>query len=150
MTTSDAPVQDAASTSRRTVLAGAAVLGVAAVTGCGSGGGSSATSAQGLVAGKSGTALAKLDDIPVGGAITATDASGKPVVLSRPSAGVVRCFSGLCTHKGCAVKPTGKELNCPCHQSNFDMMTGAVITGPATKALPEVKVRVSGGEVVTA
>ncbi len=35
-------------------------------------------------------------------------------------------------------------INCACHGSQYDIATGAVKKGPATKALPEKSVTVSG------
>jgi cytochrome b6-f complex iron-sulfur subunit len=147
--TSDSLLPDgtAICASRRAVLIAGGAAGMAALAGCGGAGQGTRGSAQALAAS---SALARLADIPVGGAISVTDGAGKPVILSQPTAGVIRAFSALCTHKGCKVQPAGKELNCPCHQSNFDAATGAVITGPATSPLPAVAVRVVNGEVVPA
>ncbi len=57
-------------------------------------------------------------------------------------------FSALCTHKGCTVAVKAAELDCPCHGSKYNALTGAVINGPAPKPLPPVSVTVSGGNVV--
>ena len=91
------------------------------------------------------TALAQLSDIPVGTAIAAKD-NGKPIILSQPTAGTVKAFSAICTHMGCTVAPSadGKELDCPCHGSKYNATTGAVIHGPAPKALAPVAVKVVG------
>jgi len=49
-------------------------------------------------------------------------------------------YSKLCTHAGCPVGLYVEErhtLLCPCHQSEFDVLRGAVpIAGPAGRALP--------------
>jgi cytochrome b6-f complex iron-sulfur subunit len=134
---------------RRAVLIGAGVLGAAALAGCGSkssGAAAGTTTTAGAAA--PADALAEVSDIPVGGSIAAKDAANKPIILSQPTAGVVKGFSAICTHMGCTVAPNGKELDCPCHGSRFDAFTGAVLNGPATKALPAVPVTVSGGAVV--
>jgi Rieske Fe-S protein len=96
----------------------------------------------------SGTTLAKLSDIPVGQAVSATS-GGKPVIVAQPSAGTAACFSAKCTHMGCTVKPAGKELHCPCHGSRYDASTGKVLHGPAPKPLPKIPVHVADGSVVT-
>ena len=90
-----------------------------------------------------------LSKVPVGGAVAAKDAGGAEIIVSQPTAGKVVAFSAICTHQGCAValaKPT--ELDCPCHGSKFNALTGAVLNGPATKPLPAVAVKVSGESVV--
>ncbi|HEU5006153.1 MAG TPA: Rieske 2Fe-2S domain-containing protein, partial [Jatrophihabitantaceae bacterium] len=67
----------------------------------------------------------------------------------RPSNTTAACFSAICTHMGCTVKPAGKQLHCPCHGSVYDAVTGKVIHGPAPRALSPVPVEVVDGEVVT-
>ena len=155
---------------RRMVLVGAGVAGIAALAACGSkssaptGSGAApvattgaapaatkAAAAATAAAGGAVTALAKLSDIPVGGAISAKD-NGKPIILAQPTAGVVKGFSAICTHMGCTVAPSsdGKELDCPCHGSKYNATTGAVIHGPAPAPLPAVAVKVVSGAVVPA
>jgi Rieske Fe-S protein len=60
------------------------------------------------------------------------------------------CFSAICTHEGCTVLRSGNRLDCPCHGSVFDALTGAVLNGPAAEPLPRIPVRVTGGKVVLA
>jgi Rieske Fe-S protein len=134
--------------SRRAVLAaGAAGAGAAVVAACSSGssGGSGSGSGE-----QSGKALARLDDIPVGDAKAVKLPDGSPAVIARASATTAACFSAICTHMGCTVALKGKELDCPCHGSRFDALTGAVLNGPATAPLDKIAVKISGGEVVTA
>ena len=95
------------------------------------------------------TALAKLADVPVGSAVSATS-DGKPVIVAQPTAGQAVAFSAICPHAGCTVAPKGAELDCPCHGSKFNASTGAVLNGPATKPLTPVAVTVRDGEVVPA
>ena len=90
-----------------------------------------------------------LADIKVGEAVSAKLSDGSKVVVARPTETTAACFSAICTHMGCTVKPAGKELHCPCHGSKFNATTGAVIHGPAPKPLPSVAVHVVAGEVVT-
>ena len=147
---------------RRPVLAvGGAAAAAALLTACGggdsgttgSGGGTSgsatqsgATSASGSAAG--GGALAQLADVPVGGAVAATSPDGKPIIVAQPKAGEAVAFSARCTHMGCTVKPSGAKLQCPCHGSQFDALTGKVQKGPAEKPLADFPVKVEGGAVV--
>ena len=136
---------------RKVLVAGAGTaLGVTALAACGGGGstGSSSTPTSGSNGGGGGQVLAKVADVPVGGAVSATDANGKPVIVSQPTAGDVVAFSAICTHMGCTVAPHGSELLCPCHGSTYDLATGDNTGGPAPSPLPKVSVKVSKGEVV--
>jgi ubiquinol-cytochrome c reductase iron-sulfur subunit len=53
-------------------------------------------------------------------------------------------YSKLCTHAGCPVglyAQTLAQLLCPCHQSVFTVLDGAVpIAGPAARALPQLPI----------
>jgi len=53
-------------------------------------------------------------------------------------------YSKVCTHAGCPVGLylTGQHrLLCPCHQSTFDVLTGAVpVFGPAVRPLPQLPI----------
>ena len=54
-------------------------------------------------------------------------------------------YSKICTHAGCPVglfRATERVLICPCHQSTFDVLRGAVPTfGPAGRPLPQLPIR---------
>jgi ubiquinol-cytochrome c reductase iron-sulfur subunit len=54
-------------------------------------------------------------------------------------------YSKLCTHVGCPVGlylAERHELVCPCHQSIFDVLNGAVpVGGPAARPLPQLPIR---------
>jgi Rieske Fe-S protein len=137
---------------RREVLvrAGLVTMGVAAagvLAACGGGTDTPSGGSSGGSAASSGGALAQVSDIPVGGAISATDADGKPIFLVQPEAGTVIGLSAICTHQGCTVAVDGKELKCPCHGSVYDL-TGANVSGPAPSPLPAVDVHVSDGAVL--
>ncbi|WP_188941828.1 Rieske (2Fe-2S) protein [Nakamurella endophytica] len=109
---------------------------------------SSGTGTAGGAAGSGGTGLVALADVPVGAAVSASDANGKPLIIAQPTAGTAVAFSALCPHQGCTVQPASSDLNCPCHGSRFNTTTGAVLNGPATKGLTEVPVTVKNGQVV--
>lgn len=106
-----------------------------------------ATSSSPSKAGGSSTGIVALDAVPVGGAVSAT-LDGKPIIVSRPTAGKVVAFSAICTHRGCTVAPAGAKLNCPCHGSVYEAATGKNIAGPAPAPLPAVRVTVANGQVV--
>jgi len=110
-------------------------------TGTGSASASASSSATG------GKALAKLSDIKVGEAISAKGADGGDIIITRPTETTVAAYSAICTHEGCTVKPAGKELDCPCHGSVYDLK-GAVLNGPAQRPLRAVQVSLSGDDVV--
>jgi len=139
---------------RRTLLAASAAgAGAAALSStlaacsAGSSGSGGSGDSSGQPAGRKLVALA---DVPVGGAAAVKLPDGTPGVVARPTAAEARCFSAICTHQGCTVAVKGKELDCPCHGSRFNALTGAVLSGLAPRALDKVPVTVKGGEVVTA
>ena len=131
-------------TRRAVLLAGAGGAGVVVLAACSTGG-----SAGGSERPKRDTPVAKLTDVKVGAVIEATLSDGAPVIVARPTAQQVVCFSAICTHAGCVVAPSGTKLNCPCHGSQFDGLTGKVLNGPASRPLPKIGVTVRNGEVVT-
>lgn len=55
-------------------------------------------------------------------------------------------YSKICTHAGCPVglyRAEEHALLCPCHQSTFDVLRGAVPTfGPAARPLPQLPIEV--------
>jgi cytochrome b6-f complex iron-sulfur subunit len=136
------------SLSRRTALAaGLGGAGVLALAACGSSASSSTPHTSASAGSDAATALATLDSITVGEAI-AGKLGDKPVIVARPTSTTAACFSAICTHMGCTVAPAGKQLHCPCHGSVYDASTGAVISGPAPRALDKIPVSVTRGEVV--
>jgi ubiquinol-cytochrome c reductase iron-sulfur subunit len=54
-------------------------------------------------------------------------------------------YSKICTHAGCPVglyRATERKLICPCHQSTFDVPTGATpVFGPAGRPLPQLPIQ---------
>jgi ubiquinol-cytochrome c reductase iron-sulfur subunit len=57
-------------------------------------------------------------------------------------------YSKICTHAGCPVglyRAEDNALLCPCHQSTFDVLRGAIPTfGPAVRRLPQLPLGVDG------
>jgi Rieske Fe-S protein len=160
-------------TTRRSVLAGAAGVGAAAVlAACGTadnGSGSDdgvndnagdngaqttptagpESQAPGNSGGNTGgNVLAKTTDIPVGGG-KIIDA--EKVVVTQPTKGTFKCFSAICTHAGCTVSGVSNGvISCPCHGSRFSATDGSVKGGPAPSPLAAKKVSVQGDSVVLA
>jgi Rieske Fe-S protein len=133
---------DQQQTSRRTVLCAGAVagLGLTAVACTGDGGKNASPAPTAPVE------LGSASDVPVGGAKLYRNAR---LVVSQPSKGHYAAFSAVCTHAGCVLGQVHKEEgSCPCHGSRFDVSTGKVLQGPASRPLPEVPVRVKDGKLV--
>ncbi len=61
-------------------------------------------------------------------------------------------FSKVCTHAGCPVglyQELTQQLLCPCHQSLFDVLTGATpVFGPAPRPLPQLPLSVDTNGVL--
>lgn len=142
---------------RRSVLrgAGAASLGAAALALAACAGPSVAdeppTATEGGEPGGSGSGvLARLADVPVGGALAVAGPDDVPLLLLQPTAGTVVALVAVCTHQGCTVVVDGEALFCPCHGSVFSTEDGSVTVGPAEEPLAEFPVEVVDGEVVAA
>lgn len=137
---------------RRAVLtgSGAALLACAA---CGSGStvsapasaSDAAASVTKTTAAGSPAALATVADVPETGGLIVSDPSGK-VVLAKADGKVV-AHTAVCTHQGGIIDGAGV---CPLHGSKFDVVTGAVLNGPATVPLAAISVTESGGKVFAA
>jgi cytochrome b6-f complex iron-sulfur subunit len=82
-------------------------------------------------------------DIPAHGALVYKEA--RVAVIRK--AGEIYALDLVCTHLGCTVSVTPRELVCPCHGSVFDWQ-GNVIRGPANRPLARHKVENRGDQVV--
>lgn len=140
---------------RRTVLAAAGVVGAAGVlAACGGSDSEVAGDAESGDTDKTtdvpddSAAIASTSDVPVGGAVFVESRS---IVVTQPSDGEFKAFEARCPHQGCMTSDTENEdLMCPCHGSLFSAETGEVLRGPALTGLPEVSIKVSGTDIVTA
>lgn len=72
-----------------------------------------------------------------------------PAVLVRLAESDVVAFSQKCTHLGCVVyyQPEEGRWHCPCHEGNFDVTTGAVVSGPPTRPLGRIDVEIRDGQI---
>lgn len=97
---------------------------------------------------EAGTFLVHTADVPVGGCHVVASAS---TVVTQPTEGEFRAFSGVCTHKHCflATSPQG-YIPCPCHGSRFALEDGSVLQGPASEALEQFEITVEDGKVTLA
>ena len=93
-----------------------------------------------------GTVLGMASAVPVGGGMVYTDAK---VVVTQPSKGVYKAFSAVCTHVGCLCNQVANgTINCPCHGSKFKITDGSVVAGPAPAPLAAKTVTVTGGKIL--
>jgi Rieske Fe-S protein len=129
---------------RRGMLAGVGLVGLAgAITACGAGGSGSAPAGGGSASADG--ALGPVSKIPVGGGAVFP---GPQVVVTQPTAGDFKAFSAVCTHMGCIVNQVSNgTIDCPCHGSQYSITTGAVLAGPAPRPLPAKQIKVTGGSV---
>ena len=159
------PLEEGSVTRRRFIRLGAMLglgpLVASALAACG-GGSSAENQGGGEAAGGSaaegspkigrGQAIVKQSEVVANTAFPFTDAeTGQRSVLVHLENGEFAAYSAICTHQACTVayQPQTQKLACPCHGSVFDPADGArPTTGPAQMPLPEVAIRVEGGEVV--
>jgi nitrite reductase/ring-hydroxylating ferredoxin subunit len=77
--------------------------------------------------------------------------AGVPVLIARDDEGVY-AMNAICTHQQCNIATDGKvtddEIECECHGSRFDK-NGAVLEGPATKALEHYVVEIATDGAIT-
>ena len=145
----------AGATTRRSLLIGAAVTVVGGIAGYVVASHSDAANPKPPASGANsygpasggGTSLTTVSSVPPGGGVIVDSAD---VVVTRDQAGAVHAFSATCTHQGCTVNDVSNGvINCPCHGSQFNADTGAVVNGPATQPLPPVQVSVRGDQIFT-
>ncbi len=98
-------------------------------------------------------AIVALSAVPVGEAyLFRYPTSADPAVLLRVDESRVVAFSQQCTHLGCVVYFESEEnrWHCPCHEGNFDAVTGDVISGPPTRPLGRIDVEVRSDGMIWA
>jgi Rieske Fe-S protein len=114
-------------------------------SGTATGPGTPGPSASATVAG---TALGSAASVAVGQAVSFTDPKGGgPAYVVQPTKGQFKAFSAICSHAGCTVNFQGGGFICPCHGSQFDGSTGAVLNGPAPTGLATIPVTVVNGTI---
>ena len=100
-----------------------------------------------------GRTIARIQDLPIGGAAAFWGPGGEPGVVLRLDRRDVVAYSRICTHAGCEVgyDPSARLLVCPCHGAEFDPSDGArPVSGPAPTPLERFRVLVdrATGDVV--
>jgi nitrite reductase/ring-hydroxylating ferredoxin subunit len=87
------------------------------------------------------TKLFSIDLLPAGD-LRSFKVQGQEVLVLNLS-GKFYCLSGRCVHAGAPLAEgtlNGKILTCPWHYSQYNVITGEVIRGPADKPLQVYKV----------
>jgi thiosulfate dehydrogenase [quinone] large subunit len=96
-----------------------------------------------------GAVLARVSEVPVGGAHKVTDSqSADTVWVLQLQAGKFTAYDANCPHQGCPVSfvSVSDGFACPCHGSRFDAR-GNVVNGPAQRGLSQIPVVVDGPNV---
>ncbi len=155
---------DGKEVTRRVVLAGTGLAGLAGVAGCGmvkkdvmaaaSQEASAAAQQQAKAAhqqasaaqgGAGMPALASASEIPVGGGKVFAN---HKVVITQPVAGEFKAFSAVCTHAQCLCDQVSMgTIDCPCHNAQFSIKDGRVVSGPAPSPLPAMNITVRTGSI---
>jgi Rieske Fe-S protein len=140
---------------RRVVLVGVGAAAAVVLTGCatydqrGAGANPPAGTGSDPTGGEQDPAtqgpLAHTSDVPVGGGVVL---DRENIVVTQPKAGTFKAFTATCTHQGCqVVEVKNGTINCPCHGSRFKIADGSVAQGPATSALREIDITVTGSDI---
>ena len=85
-----------------------------------------------------------------GGEMRVFDVAGIKVNVARVG-GDLYAFDDKCTHMGCSLaqgKLDGTTVTCPCHGSQFDVTSGAVLRGPAQQPVRSRSVQVEGPDLL--
>jgi 3-phenylpropionate/trans-cinnamate dioxygenase ferredoxin subunit len=83
------------------------------------------------------------------GDMRAFDVRGTKIAVANVD-GTFYAFGDTCTHMACSL--AGGDLEettviCPCHGSEFDVTSGAVLQGPARKPVETYETRVEDGNL---
>jgi nitrite reductase/ring-hydroxylating ferredoxin subunit len=92
--------------------------------------------------------LGRADDLEVG-SMRAFDVRGVRIAVANVD-GTFHAFDDTCTHVGCSLAEGDLEettVICPCHGSEFDVRSGAVLQGPAREPVETYETRVEGGSL---
>jgi nitrite reductase/ring-hydroxylating ferredoxin subunit len=83
------------------------------------------------------------------GEMAVFEVGGQKVAVANVE-GSFHAFGDICTHQQCSLADgelDGKTVTCPCHGSQFDVTTGAVLNPPATQPVPVFPLRIEGDEI---
>lgn len=85
----------------------------------------------------------------VTGTMRVFDVAGTKVTVASVG-GYFHAFDDTCTHRACSLakgKLDGTTVTCPCHGSQFDVTSGAVLRGPAQRPVRSLSVQVEGKDL---
>jgi 3-phenylpropionate/trans-cinnamate dioxygenase ferredoxin component len=86
----------------------------------------------------------------VPGTMSAFDVAGTKVTVVSVG-GHLHAFDDTCTHRACSLakgKLDGTTVTCPCHGSQFDVTSGALLRGPAQRPVRSRLVEVEGEDLL--
>ena len=89
--------------------------------------------------------VGRADDLKAG-EMQAFDVGGTQIAVANV-AGTFYAFGDTCTHLQCSLAEGDLEettVTCPCHGSQFDVVSGQVLRGPAGVPVGSFEVRVEG------
>ena len=92
--------------------------------------------------------VSRADDLKEG-EMQAFDVRGTQIAVANV-AGEFYAFGDTCTHLQCSLAEGDLEettVTCPCHGSQFDVVSGQVLRGPAREPVGAYEVRVEGGNL---
>jgi thiosulfate dehydrogenase (quinone) large subunit len=93
--------------------------------------------------------LGRADALAPGDSRAYTDpTSGEQALVIRSADGKLYAVSAMCTHAGCRLEYDRDSLACPCHNSTFDVRTGAPERGPARRPLATAQVVERDGRIL--
>ncbi|SDE06694.1 Rieske 2Fe-2S domain-containing protein [Auraticoccus monumenti] len=85
------------------------------------------------------------------GQLTGVSAEDTPVLLTRDADGTPRALADRCTHRGAPLHEGQVEdgcVRCPWHDSLFDLRSGTVVMGPASRPQPVLEVSEREGRLL--
>lgn len=135
---------------RRTVLATGGIIAAGGVlAACGSADEGTVSDAaeapEGQTAPEAAANTLSTADVPVGGGVILEESA---VVVVQPAAGTYAAYTAVCPHQGCLVNEVvDNQIICPCHNSLFSAVDGAVIQGPALQGLTTAAISVDGDTI---
>ena len=95
------------------------------------------------------TRVASSKDVSAG-QMRVFDVAGAKVTVANAN-GQLYAFDDICTHQGCSLargKLEGTTVTCPCHGSQFDVTSGAVLRGPARRSVRSRAVQAKGDDLL--